>query len=149
VFNLKFSISSKSEKKDGESNDNKIRHLAEIDNNILAVFVVISREINEMYVADNSNIQRYHIYSLVSLLEPKQIDHNERLPNYARNKQKNTLLGKPKWIVSGYENLTTLNIQESDKSIFVLIKSNTELQHTVDKILDYYYDLDEIPKSLF
>lgn len=59
------------------------------------------------------------------------------------------LLGEPKWIVSGYENLTILKIQESDKSIFVLIKSNTELEHTVDKILAYYYDLDEIPKSLF
>ena len=102
-----------------------------------------------MYVADNSNIERYHIDSLIRLLEPKQIDHNESLQNDARNKQKNTLLGKPKWVVTGYENLTILKIQESNKSIFVLIKSNTQLEHTVDKILAYYYDLDEIPKSLF
>lgn len=62
---------------------------------------------------------------------------------------KNTLLGKLKWIVTGYENLTILKIQESSKSIFFLIKSNIQLEHTVDKILAYYYDLDEIPKSLF
>ena len=58
-------------------------------------------------------------------------------------------MGNIKWIVVEYENIRILKIYESTKTIFVLIKSNTLLQHTVDNILGYYYDLDEIPKSLF
>ncbi len=48
-----------------------------------------------------------------------------------------------------YERIRILKIYEFDKTIFVLINSNTQLEHTVDNILGYYYDLDEIPKSLF
>lgn len=149
MLNLKSFISSRSENKNSESNYNKIRYLVEIDDDILVVFVLISSKINEMYISDNSNIEKYHIGSLIRLLEPKQIDHNESMPNDVKNKQKNILLGKPKWVVTGYENLTILKIQESIQSIFVLIKINTQPEHTVDKILDYYYDLDDIPKSLF
>ena len=59
------------------------------------------------------------------------------------------LLGKIKWIVMEYDKIRILKIFEEDKTIFVLINSNTQLEHTVDNILGYYYDLDEIPKSLF
>ncbi len=62
---------------------------------------------------------------------------------------KASLLGKLKWIVLEYDYLRILKIHELDKTIFVLIKSNTQLEHTVDNILGYYYDMDEIPKSLF
>ena len=58
-------------------------------------------------------------------------------------------LGKIKWIVMEYEKIRILKIYEYDKTVFVLINSDTQLEHTVDNILGYYYDLDEIPKSLF
>lgn len=90
MLKIKSSISGRTENKDGESNDNNIQHLTEIDDDVLAVFVVISKEINEIYVADNANLEIYHTDSLVCLLEPKQIDHNESQQNDARNKQKNT-----------------------------------------------------------
>jgi hypothetical protein len=48
-----------------------------------------------------------------------------------------------------YDKIRILKIFEEDKTIFVLINSNTQLEHTVDNILGYYYDLDETPKSLF
>lgn len=146
MLNIKSSIAGNSENKASEGNCNKTRHLVEIDYNILGVFVLILNKINEMHVANGSNIERYRIESLIRLLEPKQIDH-ESLQNDARNKQENTLLGKPKQVVTGYEDLTILEIHESSQSS--LIKSDTQLEHTVDKILAYYYDLDEIPKSLF
>ena len=60
-----------------------------------------------------------------------------------------SILGELKWIVLQYDNLRILKIHEHDKTIFVLINSNTQLEHTVDNILGYYYDLDETPKSLF
>ena len=45
--------------------------------------------------------------------------------------------------------LIIFKIFEEGKTIFVLINSNTKLEQTVDNILGYYYDLDDIPKSLF
>ena len=38
---------------------------------------------------------------------------------------------------------------EKDSFVVVLVKSNTQLRHTIDNILGYYYDVDEMPKSLF
>ena len=52
-------------------------------------------------------------------------------------------------IVIEFERMRILKIFEEDQIIYVLINSNTQLEHTVDNILGYYYDLDEIPKSLF
>ena len=59
------------------------------------------------------------------------------------------LLGKLRWVVSEYENVRVLKIIEKDRIVVVLVNSNTQLRHTIDNILGYYYDLDEIPKSLF
>jgi hypothetical protein len=43
-----------------------------------------------------------------------------------------------------------LYISEINKTVVVLIKSNTSLDETVDNILGYYYEEeDDIPKSLF
>jgi hypothetical protein len=66
-----------------------------------------------------------------------------------QEKEANNLLGKTKWIVVEYERIRILKILEEDRIIYILINSNTQLEHTVDNILGYYYDLDEIPKSLF
>jgi len=61
----------------------------------------------------------------------------------------NSTLGRLKWVVLEYENLRILKIYEFEKTVFVLINSNTQLEHTVDNILGYYYELDDVPKSLF
>jgi hypothetical protein len=60
-----------------------------------------------------------------------------------------SILGKLKWIVLECENLRILKIYESDKIVFVLINSNTSLEHTIENILGHYYEMDEIAKSLF
>ena len=61
------------------------------------------------------------------------------------------LLGKSKWKVIEYEKIRILQIVDKDKTVVVLIKSNTSLDETVDNILGYYYEEeeDDIPKSLF
>ena len=128
----------------------KIKHLVEVDDDILAVFSLISTRINELYIAENANIERNYIDSIVSNLGLTQTSYNEKLEGYTKNVEiENEILGKLKWVVVEYENIRILKIYESNKTIFVLIKSNTSLQHTVDNILGYYYDLDETPKSLF
>jgi hypothetical protein len=133
------------------NNYDKIKHLVEVDDDILAVFIVTSSQIKELYIAKNSNINRAYVDSIVNELDLNISTENEKLTKEkAKLESKSkSILGKIKWIVLEYDNLRILKIYESDKIIFVLINSNTQLEHTVDNILGYYYDLDEIPKSLF
>ena len=130
----------------------KIKHLVEVDDDILAVFSVTSAEMNELYIADSSNIDKNYIDSLVHLLKLNQETTTTRTDNeilYKDTSKESIILGELKWIVIEYDRIRILKIYEPNKTIFVLIKSNTWLEHTVDNILGYYYDLDEIPKSLF
>ena len=130
----------------------KIKHLVEVDDDILAVFIVMSPQIKELYMAKHSNMNREYVDSIVNELKLKlyiSIENEKLTTENSKLGKSKSLLGKIKWIVLEYDNLRILKIFEYDKIIFVLINSNTQLEHTVDNILGYYYDLDEIPKSLF
>lgn len=138
-----------SDNKNRDSKYDKIKHLVEVDDDILAVFSFLSNEINELYIAKNSNIDKEYVDSLVNILKLNQTtatgsEYLQKDPTIENN-----VLGILKWVVVEYEKIRILKIFEYNKTIFVLIKSNTQLEHTVDNILGYYYDLDEIPKSLF
>jgi hypothetical protein len=126
----------------------KIKHLVEVDDDILAVFTEISSQIKEVYIAKNSNLDRKYIDLVVDALHLNNNTDSEKLRT-EEMQIKQSLLGKLKWVVLEYDNLRILEINELEKTIFVLIKSNTQLEHTVDNIFGYYYDMDEIPKSLF
>lgn len=132
----------------GNSYD-KIKHLVEVDDDILAVFSMISSELKEFYIANNSNIDRAYIDSIVNELDFKKGIDNQTTSDKETQLNIRSILGKLKWIVLEYDNLRILKIYESDKIVFVLINSNTQLEYTVDNILGYYYEMDEIPKSLF
>lgn len=145
-----------SDKQDQDNKYDKIKHLVEVDDDILAVFSIVSSELNELYIAENAHIDKKYVDSLAHLLELKEkttttttitITNNENLQKDTIGE--NNILGRIKWSVVEYEKIRILKIYEVNKTIFVLIKSNTQLEHTVDNILGYYYDLDEIPKSLF
>jgi len=143
--------------RDNNNKYDKIRHLVEVDDDILAVFSINSMnspDMKELYMAKNANIDKNYIDSLVRILGSNQLIDVEKPQVSAIGQEEeiengNNLLGKIKWIVIEYERIRILKIFEEDKTIFVLINSNTQLEHTVDNILGYYYDLDEIPKSLF
>jgi len=149
--------------KDGPDNKNrgikydKIKHLVEVDDDILAVFSINSMnspDIKELYIAKNANIDKNYVDSLVRILGSNQVIDVEKSQISAMGQEEeiqedDNLLGKIKWIVMEYDKIRILKIFEDHKTIFVLINSNTQLEHTVDNILGYYYDLDEIPKSLF
>ena len=117
-----------------------------------------SPDMKELYIAKNANIDKNYIDSLIHVLGLNQVIDVEKPPQEHAIGQEheeeevendNNILGKIKWKVIEYERIRILKIYEDDKTIFVLINSNTQLEHTVDNILGYYYDLDEIPKSLF
>ena len=137
---------------DNKNKDNKydkIRHLVEVDNDILAVFTVMTSQIKELYIAKNSKIDRNYVDSVVNDLNLNISVESEKMTIEKIKQDGKSILGELKWIVLEYDNLRILKIHEHDKTIFVLINSNTQLEHTVDNILGYYYDLDETPKSLF
>jgi hypothetical protein len=143
-------MNNKSDEKDPDTTYDKIKHLVEVDDDILAVFSIASTKLNELYIAKNSNIDKTYIDSLIDIFELNQTTNNETLLKITTKEQEEKrILGELRWIVTEYENIRILKIHESTKTIFVLIRSNTSLQNTVDNILGYYYDLDEMPKSLF
>jgi hypothetical protein len=136
-------------------NYDKIRHLVEVDDDILAVFIMVSSQMKELYIAENSSIDKNYVDSIIVPALGLNLNHvrdsekpqTEKILHAAV--VNNSILGRLKWVVLEYENLRILKIHEFEKTIFVLINSNTQLEHTVDNILGYYYDLDDIPKSLF
>lgn len=128
----------------------KIKHLVEVDDDIMAVFTMTSERLQEFYIAKNSKLTEVALGSLITTLN---LDHySDKYQNIRQDigqLNNNYNLGKMKWIVIEYENLRILKLYEFDKTVFVLIKSKTQLQHTVDSILGYYYDLDDVPKVYF
>lgn len=137
----------------------KIKHLVEVDDDILAVFSIESSAMGELYIAENANIDKNYIDSLIRILEINEAQEGEKPLTFGikqevegkagKEEDDNNILGKIKWIVIEYDKMRILKLFEDSKTIFVLINSNTQLEHTVDNILGYYYDLDDIPKSLF
>ena len=136
-------------------NYDKIRHLVEVDDDILAVFIVVSSQMKELYVAKNSNIDKNYVDSIIVPALGLNMNHIRDDKKYQTEKilhtaiVNNSTLGRLKWVVLEYENLRILKIYEFEKTVFVLINSNTQLENTVDNILGYYYELDDVPKSLF
>ena len=146
--------------KDGPDNRNrgikydKIKLLVEVDDDILAVFSIESTNsphMKELYIAKNANIDKNYIDGLVRMLSLSQVIDVEKsqVSGIKQEKEDYNILGNIKWTVIEYDQIRILKIFEGDKTVFVLINSNTQLEHTVDNILGYYYDMDEIPKSLF
>jgi hypothetical protein len=127
----------------------KIKHLVEVDDDILAVFTIISSQIKELYIARNSTIDSRYVDLIVNDLGYNKSTDNDSSIDKTIQGEKNGVLGHLKWKVLEYDNLRILQIYEPDKIIFVLINSNTQLEHTVDNVLGYYYESEELPKSLF
>ncbi|MBA3284033.1 MAG: hypothetical protein H0U27_03090 [Nitrosopumilus sp.] len=129
-------------------NYDKIKHLVEVDDDILAVFIVMSSQIRDLYIAKGARTDRAYINSIYDTLGLN--NNNEATADGEKGTDGvHNPLGKLKWVVLEHENLRVLKIIEKDKIVVVLVNSNTQLQHTIDNILGYYYDLDEAPKSLF
>lgn len=134
------------------SNDasyDKIKHLVEVEDDIFAVFTINSKgEVMDLNIAKNIDIEKRRFIENISI-NFKDILKEEKEKIIINNSK---ILGKLKWKVFEYEKIRLLYISEINKTVVVLIKSNTSLDETVDNILGYYYEEeeeDDIPKSLF
>lgn len=131
------------------SNDasyDKIKHLVEIEDDIFAVFTINSKgEVTDLNIAKNIDIEKRLIENISTNFKDILKEENEKIIINSSE-----ILGKLKWKIFEYEKIRLLCISEINKTIVVLIKSNTSLDETVDNILGYYYEEeDDIPKSLF
>jgi hypothetical protein len=123
----------------------KIKHLVEVEDDIFAVFTINSKkEVNDLSVDKDIGIERKLVEDITTNFKDIIKEDNEK-------SIANDTLGKLKWKIYEYEKIRLLYISEVDKTIVILIKSNTTLDETVDNILGYYYEEeeDDIPKSLF
>jgi hypothetical protein len=105
----------------------------------------------ELYIAENSSIDKNYVDSIVVPVLGLNLSHVQDDKKHQTEKirpttleNNNSTLGRLKWVVLEYENLRILKINEFEKTIFVLINSNTQLENTVDNILGYYYNLDDV-----
>jgi hypothetical protein len=119
----------------------------EVDDDILAVFIIMSSQVKDLYIAKSAHIDRAYITSISDALNFSDSD-GTRETEKGRFDDQNPL-GILKWVVLEYDNVRVLKIIEKGRIVVVLVNSDTQLRHTIDNILGYYYDEDETPKSLF
>jgi len=122
----------------------KIKHLVEVEEHILAVFTMnIDGTMGNLNIAKDIDLDKNYIESIFSILQNSQdkvkIDKNDETIKQ---------LGKLKWKIFEFERFRILQIFDRE-TVVVLIKANTSLNETVDNILGYYYEEENIPKSLF
>ncbi len=116
---------------------NKIKHLVEVDDDILAVFSIIlggQYNMENLSIANNANITNDLVNYIYAKLQ-KSLRSNKEDKENMDNK-----LGRLKWTINETDRIRTLIIYEKGRVVVVLIKSNISLSETVDNILGYYYE---------
>ncbi|HEY4481484.1 MAG TPA: hypothetical protein VI489_01385 [Candidatus Brocadiaceae bacterium] len=115
----------------------KIKHLVEIEDDILAVFTFIpgkKNQIENLNIAKNANVTRNFVDNIFNKL-------SDKVENIKSGTDMSNIVGSLKWIIYETDRIRILIIYEMDCAVIVLIKSNTSLSKTVDNILGYYYEL--------
>jgi hypothetical protein len=114
----------------------KIKHLVEVEDDILAVFTVIlgkQNQIENLSIAKNAKITKNFVHSIFNKMQDK-------LENIKPENDMRTITGTLKWCIYETDRIRILIIYETDCAVIILIKSNTSLSETVDNILGYYYE---------
>jgi hypothetical protein len=128
------------------SSYDKAKHIVEVDEKIMAVFIVDSEgNVSHLFIAHDADIDSSMVESVRSAL-------NLRFERNQEQQQKaNTLLGKHLWDISEYDKLKVIKIYGSDILIAVLAKSHTFSPGDVaETVIGYLYESEEQqPKSLF
>jgi hypothetical protein len=112
---------------------NKIKHLVEVDDDIMSVFTVSFRDphIENLAIAENANITKDFVNQI--FFKYKANFRNEI-------EETNSVVGHLKWSVQETDRIRILIIYEKDQCVIVLVKSNISLSESVDNILGYYYE---------
>lgn len=125
------------------SSYDKAKHIVEVDEKILAVFIVDSAgKISDLFVAEDANIEYSFIETIRSTLDIRVEGKQERT--------KEQPVGEHLWDILEYDKVRIIKIYESDRLIVVLAKSHSSPGDVAETVLGYLYESeDEQPKSLF
>lgn len=118
------------------SSYDKAKHIVEVDEKILAVFIVDSTgKISDLFIAEDANIERSFIETVRSTLNIRFEDGEERT--------KEQPLGKHLWDILEYDKMRIIKIYESDRLIVVLAKSHSSPGDIAETVLGYLYESEE------
>lgn len=118
------------------SSYDKAKHIVEVDEKILAVFIVDSAgKISDLFIAEDANIERSFIETVRSTLNIRFEDGEERT--------KEQPLGKHLWDILEYDKMRIIKIFEPDRLIVVLAKSHSSPGDIAETVLGYLYESEE------
>ena len=127
------------------SSYDKAKHIVEVDEKIMAVFIVNpDGNISDLFIAEDAKIDS-------SMIESVRSDLNIK---FEKNKEEQTTnpssLGEHLWDISEYDKIRVIKIYESNRLIVVLAKSRPSPGEVADTVSGYLYESEEEqPKSLF
>jgi hypothetical protein len=127
------------------SSYDKAKHIVEVDEKIVAVFVVNpDGNISDLFIAEDAKIDRSMVESVRSALNLKFENNQEQRTNPS-------LLGEHLWDILEYDKIRVIKIYELNRLLVVLAQSHTSPGEVAETVLGYLHESDEEyqPKSLF
>jgi hypothetical protein len=131
----------------------KIKHIVEVDEKILAVFTINSEgKTSDVFIAPDANIDRSFIEIIRLELDLKFEAIDKATTTTAvtmeegakeNEKLKPQTIGKHLWDISEYDNIRIIKIYEANCLIVVLAKSHMPPGDTADAVLGYLYECNE------
>jgi hypothetical protein len=120
----------------------RAKHVVEVDERILAVFIVNSTgKISDLFVAEDADINQSFIETIRTTLEIR-FEEKESI--------KDQSLGQHLWDILEYDKVRVIKIYELERLIVVLAKSHSSPGDIAETVLGYLYESeDEPPRSLF
>ena len=118
------------------------KHVVEVDERILAVFIVNSTgKISDLFVAEDANINQSFIETIRTTLDIR-FEEKESI--------KDQSLGQHLWDILEYDKVRVIKIYELERLIVVLAKSHSSPGDIAETVLGYLYESeDDPPRSLF
>jgi hypothetical protein len=120
----------------------RAKHVVEVDERILAVFIVNSTgKISDLFVAEDVNINQSFIETIRTTLDIR-FEEKESI--------KDQSLGQHLWDILEYDKVRVIKIYELERLIVVLAKSHSSPGDIAETVLGYLYESeDEPPRTLF
>ena len=124
----------------------KIKHIVEVDEKILAVFIIDSNgKISDLFIAPDARIDRSFIENIKSKLNLKfeTVEKTTEEEKEEKIQPSTNLLGRHLWDISEYDKMRVIRIYELNRMIVVLAKSHTSPGDVAETVLGYLYESDE------
>jgi hypothetical protein len=128
----------------------KIKHIVEVDENILAVFTINSDEkTSDVFIAPDAKIDTSFIEIVRAKLDlkfktiDKAVEDEDKGEGKGEENSRAKLIGRHLWDISEYDKIRVIRIYEANCLIVILAKSHTMPGDTADTVLGYLYESNE------